>query len=85
MVALTCDFHVFTSGVTANFSAVFFSAGYMAKTRYVRALFGLLIRHYHSVLSSVYVVSHKCMQLSKRRNAVKAIWCKVFGWRREQN
>jgi hypothetical protein len=52
MVALTRDFHVFTSRVTADFSAAFFSAGYIAKTRYVRALLGLLIRHYNSVLSS---------------------------------
>ena len=52
MVALTRDFDVFTSRVSASFSAVFFSAGYIAKIRHVRALFGLLIRHYHSVLSN---------------------------------
>jgi hypothetical protein len=45
MVALTCDFNVFSSRVTASFSAVFFSARYIAKTRYMRALFGFLIRH----------------------------------------
>jgi hypothetical protein len=52
MVALTRDFHVFTSRVPASFSAVFFSAGYIAKTRYMRALFRFLIRHYQSVLSN---------------------------------
>jgi hypothetical protein len=29
MLTLTCDFDVFTSRVTASFSAVFFSAGYI--------------------------------------------------------
>jgi hypothetical protein len=52
MVALTRNFDVLTSRVTASFSAVFFSAGYIAKIRHVRALFGLLIRHYNSVLSN---------------------------------
>jgi hypothetical protein len=52
MVALTRDFHVFTSRVTADLSAVFFSARYTAKTWYARALFGLMIRHYYSVLSN---------------------------------
>src|SRR5271169_4083203 len=52
MVALTRDFDVFTSRVTASFSAVFFVAGHVAQTRDVRALFGLLIRHYDSVLSN---------------------------------
>jgi hypothetical protein len=52
MVALTRDFHVFTSRVSASFSTVFFSAGYIAKTRYVRALFRLLIRHCNSILSN---------------------------------
>ena len=51
-IALTRDFHVFTSRVTASFAAVFFSAGHIAKTRHVRALLGLLIRHYDSVLSN---------------------------------
>ena len=52
MVALTRDFHVFTSRVSASFSAVFFSVAYIAKTWYVRALFGLLIRHCNSILSN---------------------------------
>jgi hypothetical protein len=52
MVALTRDFHVFTPRITANHSAVFFSAGYIAETRYVRTLSDLLIRHYNSVLSN---------------------------------
>ena len=52
MVALTRDFHVFTSRVTTGFSAVFFSVGYIAKTWYVRAFFRFLIRHYNSVLSN---------------------------------
>jgi hypothetical protein len=51
MVALTRDFDVFTSPVSASFPAVFFSARDIAKTRYVRALFRLLIRHDHHVLS----------------------------------
>jgi len=45
MAALTRDFYVFTSCVTTRFSAVFLVFGYIAKTWYVRALFGLLIRH----------------------------------------
>src|ERR1700685_263507 len=52
MVALTRDLHVFTSRVSADLSAVFFSTGYLAKTRYVRTLCRLLIRHYHPVLSN---------------------------------
>jgi hypothetical protein len=52
MVALTRDFDVFTSRVTASFSAVFFPVAHIAKTRYVCALFGLLIRHCNSVLSN---------------------------------
>jgi hypothetical protein len=45
MIALTCDFYVFASRVTARFSTVFFSISHIAKTWYVRALFCLLIRH----------------------------------------
>jgi len=52
MATLTRDFHVFTSRVTANFSAVFFSAGYIAKARHVGALFRPLIRHRNSILSN---------------------------------
>ena len=52
MVALTRDFHIFTSRLTANFSAVFFSTGYTAKTGHVCALFRLLIRHRNSTLSN---------------------------------
>ena len=50
MVALTHDFYVFASRVTTSFSAIFFSIWYIAQTRYVRALLGLLIRHFGSVL-----------------------------------
>jgi hypothetical protein len=52
MIALTRDFHVFTSRVSASFSAVFFSIAYIAKTRHVCTLFGLLIRHYSFRLSN---------------------------------
>jgi hypothetical protein len=52
MVALTRDFHVFTSRVTTSFSAVFVSVGYIAKTWYVRALFGPLISHFEFILSN---------------------------------
>jgi hypothetical protein len=51
MVALTRDFDVFASRVTTGFSAVLFSIRYIAQARYMRALCGLLIRHYDSVLS----------------------------------
>ena len=51
MVALTRDFHVFASRVTTGFSAVFFSIWCTTQARYVRALLGLLTRHYDSVLS----------------------------------
>jgi hypothetical protein len=50
MVALTRDFHVFASRVTTGFSAVFFSIRHIAQARYVRALLGLLIRHFGSSL-----------------------------------
>jgi hypothetical protein len=46
MIALTRDFHIFASGVTTGFSAVFFSIRYNAQARQVRAHLGLLIRHY---------------------------------------
>jgi len=114
MVALIRDFHVFTSRITASLSAVFISAGYIAKARHVRSLFGLswfaitipsfriqicllqLLKHsdfwrsavpctdrdwFEGILKSValgvYVVSYNCMQLSKRRDAVKAMRCRV--------
>ena len=48
MVALTRDFHVFASRVTADFSAVFFSICYITQTCYVRAFVGPLIRHFDS-------------------------------------
>jgi hypothetical protein len=51
MIALTRDFHVFTSGVTTGFSAVFFSVRYVAQARYVRTLLALVVRHFGSVLS----------------------------------
>jgi len=51
MIALTRDFHVFTSRVTTDFSAVFFSVRYVAQARYVRAFLALLIRHFGSGLS----------------------------------
>ena len=46
MVALTRDFHVFASRVTARLSAVFFSITHIAKAWYVRALLRLTIRHF---------------------------------------
>ena len=52
MIALTCDFYVFASRVTARFSTVFFSISHIAKTWYVRAFVCLLIRHKKSILSS---------------------------------
>ena len=63
MVALTCDFNVFPSRVTASFAAVFFSARYIAKTRYMRALFRFLIRHCDSVLSSSEIRLLRLLQL----------------------
>ncbi len=51
MVALTGDFHVFTSRVTTCFSAVLFSIRYIAEAWDVRALSCILIRHYDSILS----------------------------------
>ena len=54
MVALSCDFHIFTSRVTTRFSAVFLSSRYIAKAWKVRALFRLLIRHYSSALSATH-------------------------------
>jgi hypothetical protein len=48
MVALTRDFHIVSTGITAGFPAVFFSSGYVAQARYVRALFSFLICHYDS-------------------------------------
>jgi hypothetical protein len=52
MIALTCDFHVLAARVATRFSAVFFSVSRDTKTRYMRAQFRVLIRHYKSVLSS---------------------------------
>jgi hypothetical protein len=46
MVAVTRDFDVFASRVTTSISAVLFSISYIAKAWYVRALVGLLIRHF---------------------------------------
>jgi hypothetical protein len=46
MVALTGDFHVFTSGFSTRVSAVLLSISYITKTWYVRAFFGVLSRHY---------------------------------------
>jgi len=54
MIALARDFHVFASRVTTRFSAVFFSIRHIAQARYVRALLGLLIRHFGSVLSGFF-------------------------------
>src|SRR5579864_2975720 len=45
MVALTRDFHVFTSCVTTRLSAVLFSVWHIAKAWYVRALLSHLICH----------------------------------------
>ena|ERR1700746_3292903 len=45
MVALTRDFHVFASRVTADFSAVFFSIWYITQTWHMRAFVHPLIRH----------------------------------------
>jgi hypothetical protein len=51
MVALTGDFHIVSAGITAGFAAVFFSSGYGAQARCVRALFSFLICHHDSFLS----------------------------------
>ena len=48
MAALTRNFQVFASRVTADFSAVFFSIWYITQTWYVRAFVGPLIRHFDS-------------------------------------
>jgi len=69
MLAFTRYFHIFASGVTTGFSAVFFSNWYFAQTRYVCALLGLLIRHYDSILfKSIFrSLQHcdSCIQISK--------------------
>jgi hypothetical protein len=52
VVALTRDLYILPSRVTTGFSAVLLSISDIAQARYVRALFGLSIRHYNSVLSS---------------------------------
>jgi hypothetical protein len=54
MIALARDFHVFPPRVTTRFSAVCFSVRHIAQARYVRALLGLLIRHFGSVLSGFF-------------------------------
>jgi hypothetical protein len=46
MIALTRDFHIFASRLTADFSAVFFSIRHTAQARYVRTLFAILTRHF---------------------------------------
>ena len=46
MIALTRYFHVFISRVAAGLSAVLLSGWHIAKTRYVCALFGLVV---HSI------------------------------------
>jgi len=48
MVALTGDFHVFTSRFTTRVSAILLSISYVAKTWYVRAFSGGLSRHHQS-------------------------------------
>jgi hypothetical protein len=48
MVALTGDFNIVSTGITAGFAAVFFSSGYVAQARCVRALFSFLICHHDS-------------------------------------
>jgi hypothetical protein len=53
MVALTGDFHVVSAGSTAGFAAVFFSSGYGAQARYVRALFSFVICHNDSFPGSL--------------------------------
>ena len=52
MLALTRNLQIFACCVTTSFSAVFVSVGYIAKTWYVRALFGPLISHFEFILSN---------------------------------
>jgi hypothetical protein len=59
MVALTRDFHVFASRVTADFSAVFLSICYVTETWYVRALVHPLIRHFDSFPSRSSPMLHR--------------------------
>jgi hypothetical protein len=54
MIALASDFNAFPSRVTTGFSAVRLSIRHIAQARYVRALLGLLIRHFGSVLSGFF-------------------------------
>ena len=63
MVALTRDFHVFASRVTADFSAVFFSIGHITQTWYVRAFVGPLIRHFDPF--PFVVISTNCIRIAK--------------------
>jgi hypothetical protein len=57
MIALTRYFHVFISRVAAGLSAVLLSGWHIAKTRYVGALFGLVV-HDGSPLSLVRLSIH---------------------------
>jgi hypothetical protein len=59
MAALTCNFHILASRVTAGLSAVFFSGRYVAETRYVRALLAVLIRHIGSILFRIASLIHE--------------------------
>jgi hypothetical protein len=54
VIALTRDLYVFASRVTTGFSAVLLSIRHIAQARYVRALLGLLIPHFGSVLSGFF-------------------------------
>jgi hypothetical protein len=54
MIALARDLNIFASRATTRFSAVLLSIRHIAQARYVRALLGLLIRHFGSVLSGFF-------------------------------
>jgi hypothetical protein len=63
MVALTRNFHIVSTGITAGFAAVFFSSGYVAQARYVRAFFSLVICHYDSFPSELLLRPHSITNL----------------------
>lgn len=63
MVALTRDFHIVSAGIPAGFAAVFFSSGYVAQARDMRALFSLLICHYDSFPSELLLRPHSITNL----------------------
>ena len=80
MVALTRDFHVFTSRVTTCLSAILFSICYIAEAWDVRTLSSLFSGHHDSSFPShPYVISTDCIQISKPRLTLSCDFPRVYG------